>query len=222
MTHRHFTTKHRRTAVATGGLATAACAAFAVTALASPPMARATTTASTTTSTRAAAAWTSSSGSSAWRGAWAAGGGWVAGAPARWRPRGTWRPSTPAHGEYFHVVSTRPGGPGTIIVAGVVNAGGHERPGRAIDQATFAGGSFRIDHSSGRPVTHFDPTTCVGTITQTGPFEVVDATGDMRALTGNGHYSFSALYVTDRVGGHCSSTISAYTEVIDGVVTTKA
>ena len=47
--------------------------------------------------------------------------------------------------------------PGTIIVTGVVNAGGTEKPGRAIDGATFASGSFRIDHSVGQPTVRFDP-----------------------------------------------------------------
>jgi hypothetical protein len=114
--------------------------------------------------------------------------------------------SSTAHTEYFHVVSTKPSGPGTIIVTGVVNAGGTEKPGRAIDGATFPGGSFRIDHSAGQPTARFDAATCVGTITQTGPFEVIDATGDMGGLAGSGRYVFQALYTTARVAGHCSST----------------
>lgn len=105
---------------------------------------------------------------------------------------------------------------------GVVNAGGTEKPGRAIDGATFAGGSFRIDHSAGQPTVRFDPATCVGTITQGGPFEVIDATGDMGGLAGSGRYVFQALYTTARVAGHCSSTMTAYTETIQGVATVKA
>ncbi len=124
-----------------------------------------------------------------------------------------------ARTEHFHVLSTKPSGPGTIIVTGVINAGGTENPGRAIDSATFADGTFRIDHSSGRPTVGFDPATCVGTITQAGPFKVIDATGDMASLDGSGRYTFRALYTTARVAGHCSSAMTAYTETIDGVVT---
>ena len=143
----------------------------------------------------------------------------------RWRPGAdpsTWAPSSAAHTEYFHVVSTKPSGPGTIIVTGVVNAGGTERPGRAIDGATFASSSFRIDHNVGQPTVRFDSATCVGTITQAGPFEVIDATGDMSGLAGSGRYVFQALYTTARVATHCSSTMTAYTETIEGVATVKA
>lgn len=144
-----------------------------------------------------------------------AAGGWWSGHP------GSWAPGDAAHTEYFQVVSTKPAGPGTIIVTGPVNAGGTEKPGRAVDTATFAGGSLRIDHSAGKPTTHFDPTTCVGTITQVGPFRVIDATGDMSALAGSGRYVFRGLYTTARTAGHCSSTMTAYTETIQGAATVK-
>ena len=156
---------------------------------------------------------------------WSSQTGWPGSAAGGWRPGAdpsTWAPSSGAHTEYFHVVSTKPSGPGAIIVTGVVNAGGTEKPGRAIDAATFAGGSFRIDHSAGQPTVRFDSATCVGTITQAGPFEVIDATGDMGGLAGSGRYIFQALYTTARVAGHCSSTMTAYTETIQGVATVKA
>jgi hypothetical protein len=182
--------------------AAAASTAFAAVAVASPANAAnaATTTARTST-------WSSHTG---WPGA--AAGGWRPGAGPS-----TWAPSSAARTEYFHVVSTKPSGPGTIIVTGVINAGGTEEPGRAIDGAVFASGSFRIDHSAGQPTVRFDSATCVGTITQAGPFEVIDATGDMGGLAGSGRYVFQALYTTDRVAGHCSSTMTAYTETIEGV-----
>jgi hypothetical protein len=156
---------------------------------------------------------------------WSSQTGWPGSAAGGWRPGAdpsTWAPGSAAHTEYFHVVSTKPSGPGTIIVTGVINAGGTEKPGRAIDGATFASGSFRIDHSVGQPTVRFDSATCVGTITQAGPFEVIDATGDMSGLAGSGRYIFQALYTTARVATHCSSTMTAYTETIEGVATVKA
>jgi hypothetical protein len=157
--------------------------------------------------------------------AWSTHTGWPGPAAGTWRPGAgpaTWAPGSAARTEYFHVVSTSPSGPGTIIVTGVINAGGTEKPGRAIDGATFAGGSFRINHSAGQPTVRFDPATCVGTITQTGPFKVTDATGDMTGLAGRGRYVFQALYTTARVATGCSSTMTAYTETIDAVATVKA
>jgi hypothetical protein len=165
---------------------------------------------------------------------------WDAGQPSWWTPTAipsgpsveSWGPgadggSSPAesnssHIEYFHVVSTRPSGPGTIIITGAINAGGTERPGRAIDGANFTEGTFRIDHSAGQPTSHFNPSTCVGTITQFGPFKVIDTTRGLRGLAGSsGHYSFRALYTTAREAGRCTSTMTAYTETINGVATVK-
>ena len=199
--------RNRLAAVAAILAAAAASTAFVAVAAASPANA---TNASTTTSR--ISTWSSQTG---WPGS--AAGGWRRGTDPSMRA-----PGSAAHTEYFHVVSTKPSGPGTIIVTGVVNAGGTEKPGRAIDGATFTGGSFRIDHSTGRPTVRFDSATCVGTITQAGPFEVIDATGDMGGLAGSGRYVFRALYTTARVAAHCSSTMTAYTETIEGVATVKA
>jgi hypothetical protein len=199
--------RNRRTYLTAILAAAAAGTAFLAVAVASPANA-----ANLATTTARASTWSSQTG---WPG-WAAG-GWRPGADPSMRA-----PGSAARTEYFRVVSTKPSGPGTIIVTGVVNAGGTEKPGRAIDGATFAGGSFRIDHSAGQPTVRFDPATCVGTITQGGPFEVIDATGDMGGLAGSGRYVFQALYTTARVAGHCSSTMTAYTETIQGVATVKA
>ncbi len=124
-----------------------------------------------------------------------------------------------ARTEYFHVASTAPSGPGAIIITGVVDAGGAEHPGRAIDDATFAGGGFRIDHRAGHPSTRFNAATCVGTINQTGPFTVLDGTGRFSGLAGSGTYVFRALYTTARGTGGCTNVITGYIETIDGTLT---
>ncbi|HEV2374680.1 MAG TPA: hypothetical protein VGS19_21275, partial [Streptosporangiaceae bacterium] len=120
--------------------------------------------------------------------------------------------------EYFHVESTNQAGPGAIIVTGMINAGGTEHPGRAIDNATFSDGTFRIDHSSGHPTVHFNPTTCIGTITQSGPFRVYDGTGRFSHLNGSGMYQFAALYATARGASSCTKTVTAYIETINGAI----
>jgi len=83
-------------------------------------------------------------------GPWSSGPGWAESA------QGPWTPARSARTEYFQVASTVPSGPGTIIITGVIDAGGTEHPGQAIDDATFAGGSFRIDHSAGHPSARFN------------------------------------------------------------------
>jgi hypothetical protein len=147
------------------------------------------------------------------RSAWSSGPGWAGFAP------GPWAPARSSRTEYFHVASTDPSGPGTIIITGVVDAGGTEHPGRAIDDATFAGGSFRIDHSTGHPSARFNDQTCVGTINQTGPFTVIDGTGRFSGLAGSGTYVFHALYTTARDAKGCTKEMTGYIESIDGTAT---
>jgi hypothetical protein len=153
------------------------------------------------------------------------------GGPRRWRagPSGMWHgPSGmwdgPARAfsrwtEYFHVASTNPAGPGAIIVTGAFSDGGIEHPGRTIDQAVFNGGSFRIDHSTGHPTSRFNPKTCVGTITQTGPFHLYDGTGRFAGINGSGTYQFDATYTTARTITGCSKNMTAYIETINGTAT---
>jgi hypothetical protein len=144
-------------------------------------------------------------------GPWAgrAGGGWGAG----------WGRVSTRDTEEFQVASTSPAGPGSIILTGVVDAGGVEHPGRAIDSASFAGGGFRIDHSSGRPTERFDAATCVGTISQAGAFEVIDGTGRFAHLSGTGRYVFRATYTSARDAAGCNpEEMTAYIENIDGIL----
>jgi hypothetical protein len=154
---------------------------------------------------------------------WGAPGRWRAGPSGMWaRPSGMWAGPAPASSrwaEYFHVASTSPAGPGVIIVTGAFSDGGAEHPGRTIDQAIFNGGSFRIDHSAGHPTSRFNPKTCVGTITQTGPFRVYDGTGRFAAIHGSGTYHFDATYTTARTTTGCSKTMTAYIETINGSAT---
>ena len=203
--------RNRHAAVAAILAAAAAGTAFVAVAVASPASATnapaATPRISTWSShTRWPGSWSSHTGRP---GSWSSPTGWPGSAAGGGRPGASpamRAPGSAARTEYFHVVSTKPSGPGTIIVTGVVNAGG----------------SFRIDHSAGQPTVRFDSATCAGTITQAGPFEVIDATGDMGGLAGSGRYVFRALYTTARVAAHCSSTMTAYTETIEGVATVKA
>jgi len=144
-------------------------------------------------------------------------GGWSGGRPGSWSDG--WPGHTSTDTEYFDVASTTSSGPGAIVLAGPLDEGGREHPGRSIDDATFANGSFRIDHSAGRPTVRFDRSTCVGTITQVGPFEVIDATGPFTVLQGHqGTYHFDVTYATGRDAEGCTSETTAFIESIHGVM----
>ena len=161
-----------------------------------------------------------------WGGAWGGpgwpGGAWGGPGGAWGAPGGAWGGPAPAasgRAEYFHVASTNQAGPGAIIVTGVVDDGGVEHPSRTVDSAVFTNGTFRIDHSSGQPTTRFNTQTCMGTITQTGPFRVYDGTGRFARFGGSGTYWFYATYTTARNAGGCTETVTAYIETITGAIT---
>jgi hypothetical protein len=166
-----------------------------------------TASAETTTATATPAAFPMGAGP------WSPGPGWAE------FTQGPWTPTRSARTEYFHVASTAPSGPGTIIITGVADAGGTEHPGRDIDDTTFAGGGFRIDHSAGHPSASFNAETCVGTINQKGPFSVIDGTGRFSDLAGSGTYVFHALYTTARDARGCTKVMTGYIESIDGTIT---
>ena len=179
--------------------------------------------ASTTATTTAAATMPTdgpwSGPGSGWGGASAA---WGGPGGAWGGPSGAWSgssPTSPGHTEYFRVASTNQAGPGAIIVTGVVEDGGVEHPSRTVDSAVFSDGTFRIDHSAGQPTARFNPQTCVGTITQTGPFRVYGGTGRFSRLGGSGTYWFYATYTTGRTAAGCTKTMTAYIETINGAIT---
>jgi hypothetical protein len=175
--------------------------------------------ASTTATTTAAATmpadgpWGGPGG--AWGGPFGPGGAWG------W-PGGAWggpAPGSSGRTEYFRVASTNQAGPGAIIVTGVFDDGGIEHPSRTVDSAVFSDGTFRIDHSAGQPTARFNSQTCVGTITQTGPFRVYDGTGRFSGVGGSGTYWFYATYTTERNAAGCTKTVTAYIETINGAIT---
>jgi len=144
-------------------------------------------------------------------------GTWGAGRPGG--RLGGWPGRASADTESFDVASTAQPGPGAVVLTGPLDEGGIEHPGRSIDDAVFANGSFRIDHSAGQPTVRFDQTTCVGTISQVGPFDVIDATGPFTALEGHqGTYRFDVTYTTGRDAEGCTAQTTAYIETIHGVM----
>ncbi|HJY96479.1 MAG TPA: hypothetical protein VJ371_16125 [Streptosporangiaceae bacterium] len=208
------------TLVLAAGLVSGAAFA-AATGISSASTATPTTTAATATVTAAPGAWSDPGGAwsgpgGAWSGPWAGPGGPWSGPGGPW---GGGAPDSSGRTEYFHVASTKAAGPGAIIVTGVFTDGGIEHPGRSVDNAVFGDGTFRIDHSAGHPATSFNSKTCVGTITQTGPFRVYDGTGRFSGLQGSGTYWFAATYTTARTAAGCTTTMTAYIETINGVLT---
>ncbi len=171
--------------------------------------AAATTTTASATAPSTTPGW---AGVNPWNGWGGASSDWSGFGPNRWDP------ASSGSTERFYVASTNPAGPGAIIVTGVINAGGIEHPGRGVDNAVIDGSTFRIDHSAGQPTVRFDPKTCVGNITQTGPFSVSGANGSLAQLNGSGIYRFSAEYTTARSTTGCTTTMTAYIETINAIM----
>jgi hypothetical protein len=81
---------------------------------------------------------------------------------------------------------------------------GHgRRNGDKVDTVDFPGGSFKIAHSNGTGTQHFDPKTCLMTISQHGTYKLLSGTGKYAGISGSGKYQFTALGIGARSGGKC-------------------
>jgi hypothetical protein len=102
--------------------------------------------------------------------------------------------------EHFELLSTAISlsAPGSIIGTGVFAAGGIDYPRNKVDLAVFQNGAFSIDHSGVHVTFHFNPSTCVGRITGSGPYKIVRGYGVYANIRGAGTATVSGLFVTGR------------------------
>jgi hypothetical protein len=105
----------------------------------------------------------------------------------------------------------------STIVSGVFTAPGVDHMGNKADTVNFPGGSFQIAHSKGTGTQHFDPTTCLITITEHGTYKLLAGTGKYAGISGSGKYQLSILGVGARSGGKCSQSLPpvAFHQVIN-------
>lgn len=109
--------------------------------------------------------------------------------------------------EQFQLMNTSPTSSSSSIIArGVFTAGGVDHSGNKVDTVVFPKGSFKITHSKGTGSQHFNPKTCLLTVSQKGTYTLSGGTGAYAGIKGSGTYQLSILAVGARSGGMCSKT----------------
>jgi hypothetical protein len=110
--------------------------------------------------------------------------------------------------EHIQVLSSAAGAPASAIAYGVFTGGGSSNLGKArVGKLAMNGGSITLSHKAARGGTeHFNPRSCLTSVTQPGTFKSVSGTGRFKDISGHGTYQLSFLMVAARVKGVCSDT----------------
>jgi hypothetical protein len=118
--------------------------------------------------------------------------------------------------EHFKLVFNSETGPGAIFASGVFNAGGTDYQGRQTDEAVFPGGTFKIHHASVHTTFQFNPNTCRGTLTGSGPYRLANGYGDFVGIKASGTASLKGTIATGRnANGTCNfHDVSAYALIV--------
>jgi hypothetical protein len=91
----------------------------------------------------------------------------------------------------------------SIIARGVFTGGGIDKSGAKVDTVVFPNGTFKITHGKGTGTQHFNPKTCLMTVTLHGTYALSGGTGAYAGISGSGTYHVSILAVGARSGGTC-------------------
>jgi len=92
-----------------------------------------------------------------------------------------------------------------VIIHGLVTASGVDHEGKGnTDTFTFAGGSFKVTHSSGKGSQHFNSKTCLLQVAQHGTYRIHNGTGKFKGFSAHGTYHLSILALARKVHGKCS------------------
>ena len=108
--------------------------------------------------------------------------------------------------EHFQMMTTSAtGSTGSVIASGVFTAPAvdHEHQATNTSTFTFANGTITIKHSNGTGTQHFDPKTCLMTISLHGTYKLTSGTGAYAGISGSGNYQLSILAIGASSGGKC-------------------
>ena len=105
-------------------------------------------------------------------------------------------------------MSSAVGSPASAIAYGVFTGGGTSSLGSArLGTLALNGGTITLSHKAGKGGTqHFNPRTCLTSVTQSGTFKIVSGTGRLKSVTGRGTYRLTFLMIATKVKGVCSDT----------------
>lgn len=90
---------------------------------------------------------------------------------------------------------------GVFTAAGTVNLNASKTA-----KFVFPNGTILVTHKKTKGSQHFNPTTCLGTFSQTGTFTITGGTGSYAGIRGSGTYQLSALFLAAKAQGKCSMT----------------
>jgi hypothetical protein len=110
--------------------------------------------------------------------------------------------------EHLQLISTSAtSNKAAFIAHGVFVGSGTDVQGNTVDTLKFrGGGSFKVRHSAGKGPQHFNPTTCLITISQHGTYTIFGGAGRFAGISGHGKYQLSILGVGARKSnGKCAS-----------------
>jgi hypothetical protein len=109
--------------------------------------------------------------------------------------------------ENLQLMSTSATSPtSSVIASGVFTAPGVDHAGNKVDTVVFPGGSFKIAHSKGTGTQHFDPKTCLLTLSRHGTYTLLSGTGKYAGISGSGKYQLSILAIGASSGGKCTQS----------------
>jgi hypothetical protein len=106
--------------------------------------------------------------------------------------------------EHFTIVVS--GNSSTSTFSGPISGSGvDQKLTNDTDRVTIKGeGSFILAHHIETRSSHFDPATCSGTFTETGTWQIREATGEFAGDQGNGTYSGSGTATGVHTSTGCS------------------
>jgi hypothetical protein len=104
----------------------------------------------------------------------------------------------PGGTEHFKLVISSQTGPGAVFASGAFTAGGTDYQGKKVDEAVFADGSFRIDHGRIHTTFSFDPKTCTGKVSGSGPYRLLGGFGAYAGIKGSGTANVKGAVATGR------------------------
>jgi hypothetical protein len=108
--------------------------------------------------------------------------------------------------EHFQIMTTSAtSSRSTIVATGLFTGGGVDISGHKTDTVRFPAGTFKITHRTSRGSQHFNPRSCLLSISLRGTFRLGSGTGKYAGLTGHGTYRLTIVGIAARnANGTCS------------------
>lgn len=113
---------------------------------------------------------------------------------------------TQARTEHIQIMSTsaRPAA-ASAIASGAFTAAGRAELGSApVGKLVFPAGRITVSHHPSGGSQHFNPSTCLNTITQRGTYKITAGTRKYAHISGHGTYRLSLIFVATRADGQCA------------------